>query len=65
VSAGTFSERDRINGVSANVMLGQVAPCGTGDSTLQLDLEELANLTSNPTTQEHTADARVQELFEF
>lgn len=37
VSAGVFGEVDRVNGVSANVMLGQIAPCGTGDSEVLLD----------------------------
>jgi DNA-directed RNA polymerase beta' subunit len=37
VKAGIFAELDRINGVSANIMLGQVAPCGTGDCEVLLD----------------------------
>jgi hypothetical protein len=37
VKAGVFSEIDRMNGVSANVMLGQVAPCGTGDGDVLVD----------------------------
>ena len=41
VKAGIFSERDKVNGVSANIMLGQVAPCGTGDSKILVDAERL------------------------
>ena len=37
IKAGVFAERDRINGVSANIMLGQVAPCGTGDFEVLMD----------------------------
>jgi DNA-directed RNA polymerase beta' subunit/intein/homing endonuclease len=37
IKAGIFSEFDKINGVSANVMLGQIAPCGTGDVTIIMD----------------------------
>lgn len=37
IKAGVFSEYDRINGVSANVMLGQIAPCGTGDVGVIMD----------------------------
>ena len=37
IQASVFSELDRINGVAANIMLGQVAPCGTGDSEIYLD----------------------------
>lgn len=39
IKAGIFSEFDRINGVSANIMLGQLPPCGTGDSEILLDEE--------------------------
>ena len=28
---------DRINGVSANIMLGQIAPAGTGDTDIIID----------------------------
>jgi DNA-directed RNA polymerase II subunit RPB1 len=44
IKAGVFSERDRINGVSANIMLGQVAPCGTGDCSVLMDNETLVAL---------------------
>jgi DNA-directed RNA polymerase II subunit RPB1 len=42
IKAGIFAERDRLNGVSANIMLGQVAPCGTGDCTVLMDNQFLA-----------------------
>jgi intein/homing endonuclease len=44
IDASVFSEYDRINGVSANIMLGQLPPCGTGDSDILLDEEMLAEL---------------------
>ena len=44
IKAGIFSERDRINGVSANIMLGQVAPCGTGDCSVLMDNERMVAL---------------------
>ena len=37
IKAGVFSEVDRVTGVSSNVMLGQVAPCGTGDCDVLMD----------------------------
>ena len=37
IKAGIFSEYDKVNGVSANIMLGQVPPCGTGDSQIVVD----------------------------
>lgn len=44
IKASIFSEQDRINGVSANIMLGQLPPCGTGDSEILLDEEEYIQL---------------------
>ena len=37
INASIFSEFDAINGVSANIMLGQLPPCGTGDCDILLD----------------------------
>ena len=37
VNASIFSEYDHLNGVSANVMLGHKAPCGTGDFDIIID----------------------------
>jgi DNA-directed RNA polymerase II subunit RPB1 len=45
INAGIFGEFDPINGISANVMLGQIAPCGTGDTKIMLDLDYI--LASN------------------
>lgn len=44
INASIFSEYDRINGVSANIMLGQLPPCGTGDSDILLDEERYIQL---------------------
>jgi DNA-directed RNA polymerase II subunit RPB1 len=48
VKAGIFSEVDKISGVSANIMLGQIPPYGTGDTDVLIDdrkLQELAPIT--------------------
>jgi DNA-directed RNA polymerase beta' subunit len=37
IKAGIFSEVDKINGVSANIMLGQVVPAGTGTVSLVMN----------------------------
>lgn len=37
IDASVFSQYDRINGVSANIMLGQLPPCGTGDCEILFD----------------------------
>jgi DNA-directed RNA polymerase II subunit RPB1 len=45
VKAGIFSEVDKINGVSANIMLGQIAPAGTGDTDILIDEWKLQDLS--------------------
>lgn len=44
IKAGLFGEYDKINGVSANIMLGQIPPCGTGDTVIIMDEEKLMNI---------------------
>jgi DNA-directed RNA polymerase II subunit RPB1 len=44
INASMFSEHDRINGVSANIMLGQLPPCGTGDHDILLDEDAFIEL---------------------
>lgn len=44
INASIFSEYDKINGVSANIMLGQLPPCGTGDSEIILDEDKYISL---------------------
>lgn len=44
IKAGLFGEYDKINGVSANIMLGQIPPCGTGDTEILMDEEKLLNV---------------------
>jgi hypothetical protein len=44
INASIFAEYDKVNGVSANVMLGQQPPCGTGDSRVLIDEEHLMEL---------------------
>lgn len=43
IKAGIFSEIDKINGVSANIMLGQILPAGTGDTDIMLDEQKIMN----------------------
>jgi DNA-directed RNA polymerase II subunit RPB1 len=47
INASVFSDYDRINGVSANIMLGQLPPCGTGDSEILLDEHKYIALLSD------------------
>lgn len=43
IKAGIFAEVDKITGVSANIMLGQIPPCGTGDAEILIDEHKLIN----------------------
>ena len=40
LKASIFGEADNVTGVSSNIMLGQIAPCGTGLCAIILDEEE-------------------------
>jgi DNA-directed RNA polymerase II subunit RPB1 len=44
INASIFAEYDKVNGVSANVMLGQQPPCGTGDSRILIDEAHMMEL---------------------
>ena len=50
IKAGIFAELDKINGVSANVMLGQIAPCGTGEVQVVIDEDVLHDIIANEQT---------------
>lgn len=47
INASIFSQYDNVNGVSANVMLGQQPPCGTGDCNILLDEELMMELVTD------------------
>jgi DNA-directed RNA polymerase beta' subunit len=46
VKAGIFAEVDKISGVSANIMLGQIPPYGTGDTEILIDEKKLHELST-------------------
>jgi DNA-directed RNA polymerase subunit A" len=46
IKAGIFSEVDKITGVSANIMLGQIPACGTGDAEILIDEHKLMNIAA-------------------
>lgn len=48
IKAGMFAEVDKINGVSANIMLGQIPPCGTGDTDILIDEAKLPSVRVAP-----------------
>jgi DNA-directed RNA polymerase II subunit RPB1 len=42
--ASIFGEIDMLNGVSSNIMMGQIPPCGTGDSEIVIDESKLMDI---------------------
>jgi len=42
--ASIFGEKDTLNGVSANIMMGQLIPSGTGDTSILLDEMKLLDI---------------------
>jgi DNA-directed RNA polymerase II subunit RPB1 len=57
IKAGIFGERDKITGVSANIILGQIAQCGTGDSKISMDTEAIDRLLSTEEEDTEGSDA--------
>jgi len=55
MKAGIFGEIDNLKGVSANIMLGQVVPCGTGNLSVLFD-EEMMNQNIQDMNIEHEED---------
>jgi len=67
INASVFAEYDKINGVSANIMLGQIAPCGTGNSEILLDEDAYIAAMRNkwaklPPVEEEEEEEAVTEL---
>ena len=42
IKAGVFNECDKMSGVAANIMLGQIPKCGTGDAKILIDESKFA-----------------------
>ena len=56
IKAGIFGEKDKLNGVSSNIMMGQIIKAGTGMCDLYLDEEKMISELSsiNATTEDFT-----------
>ena len=67
IKAGIFAEYDKINGVSANIMLGAIVPAGTGDVTIIMDEDMLQETTDQPYEELSALDDELcrEETFEF
>ena len=47
LKASIFGKVDNVDGVSANIMLGQIAPCGTGITDILVDEVKMNDLLNN------------------
>tara|TARA_B100001093_G_scaffold520071_1_gene612461 strand:- start:1734 stop:5024 length:3291 start_codon:yes stop_codon:yes gene_type:complete len=47
IKASIFSEKDNLNGVSSNIMMGQIIKCGTGLCDVLLDEDQLLSELKN------------------
>jgi len=61
IKAGVFGEVDKINGVSANIILGQIANCGTGDSQVLMDISKLEEIPSGETFDDDDTESLEEE----
>jgi hypothetical protein len=65
VKAGIHSEVDKITGVSANIMLGQIPPCGTGDAQILIDEHKLLNNLNTTTDNKEDQDDKYADVCTF
>ena len=63
--AGMLAEVDRVDGVSANIMLGQVPPCGTGMSEILVDSSALPNRRASAAKVSAAAPGTFEFDFDF
>jgi DNA-directed RNA polymerase beta' subunit len=56
IKAGIFAEHDKVNGVSANVMLGQPVPAGTGVIDIIIDESKLPRIEENEYEEDENTD---------
>lgn len=59
--AAIYGDFDNLTGVSANVMMGQIPPCGTGDSVVILDELKLVQ-TQKDNVIENTKDVNIDSI---
>ena len=61
VNAGMFAELDKMNGITSNVMTGQIARVGTGSSKIIIDESKLPpSTTSYPPDKTNTFDHTIE-----
>lgn len=60
LKASIFGELDKVTGVSSNIMMGQIAPCGTGECSILFDevkfMNEMEDIQEEDTEDEYETD---------
>ena len=68
IKAGIFGEKDKLNGVSSNIMMGQTIKAGTGMCDILLDerklMEEIETLDLDQDDSIHITDKNIEKLLE-
>jgi DNA-directed RNA polymerase II subunit RPB1 len=64
-SASVFGIKDLIEGVSSNIMVGQIPKCGTGDSEIVLDEDKIKEFYSNKESiiSDKKEDININDIF--
>lgn len=65
IKAGIFAEVDKINGVSANIMLGQIPPAGTGDTDILIDEWKLQEASTSQMAMQEEITAAYETIEEL
>ena len=63
VQAGMFGDVDKMTGVSANIMLGQTTPCGTGQSQVLWDTNDTGSILPDGDIVELASEKRAVRAF--
>ena len=62
IKSGVFGDFDRMQGVAANVLVGQIPKCGTGDSDIIIDHSIISKCTPSPMTDKQTLNDACNKL---
>ena len=65
LKAAIFGEYDKLSGVSANIMMGQVPPCGTGSSKILFDEVMFSNLIQDMEKSDEEEDSDIDSEFDI
>ena len=68
IKAGIFGDKDKLNGVSSNIMMGQTIKAGTGMCDILLDeqklIEEISNINLTQEDFISVTDKNIETLLE-